>query len=166
MNPQTNQKTTKKSTKNQPKWLQNRSCRRSWASLGSSWELGAVLMPSWDGLGASWGRLWALLGASWGRLGAILGRLGPSWGPLGASWRPLGASWRPRPNKSEGAPSFGGSGPQVPRVLGASCCDFLAILLPVIFSSFFSMPFLMPLGSIYPPNLPPKVHQNPLKNDA
>ena len=44
MNPQTNQKTTKKSTKNQPKWLQNQSCRLSWAPLGASWEL---LGPSW-----------------------------------------------------------------------------------------------------------------------
>ena len=44
MNPQTNQKTTKKSTKNQPKWLQNRSWRLSWAPLGASW---GVLGPSW-----------------------------------------------------------------------------------------------------------------------
>ena len=44
MNPQTNQKTTKKSTKNQPKWLQNQSCRLSWAPLEASWEL---LGPSW-----------------------------------------------------------------------------------------------------------------------
>ena len=44
MNPQTNQKTTKKSTKNQPKWLQNQSCRLSWEPLGASWS---VLGPSW-----------------------------------------------------------------------------------------------------------------------
>ena len=44
MNPQTNQKTTKNSTKNQPKWLQNRSWRLSWAPLGASW---GVLGPSW-----------------------------------------------------------------------------------------------------------------------
>ena len=44
MNPQTNQKTIKKSPKNQPKWLQNRSWRLSWAPLGASWEL---LGPSW-----------------------------------------------------------------------------------------------------------------------
>ena len=44
MNPQTNQKATKKSTKNQPKWLQNPSCRLSWAPLGASWGL---LGPSW-----------------------------------------------------------------------------------------------------------------------
>ena len=30
----------------------------------------------------------------------------------------------------------------------------------------FPMPFLMPLGSIFPPNLPPKIHQNPSKIDA
>ena len=42
--PQTNQKTIKKSTKNQPKWLQNRSWRLSWAPLGASWRL---LGPSW-----------------------------------------------------------------------------------------------------------------------
>ena len=30
----------------------------------------------------------------------------------------------------------------------------------------FSMPFLKPLGSIFPPNLPPKIHQNPSKIDA
>ena len=28
------------------------------------------------------------------------------------------------------------------------------------------MPFLNPLGSIFPPNLPPKIHQNPSKIDA
>ena len=44
MNPQTNQKATKKSTKNQPKWLQNQSWRLSWEPLGASWEL---LGPSW-----------------------------------------------------------------------------------------------------------------------
>ena len=44
MNPQTNQKTTKKSIKNQPKWLQNQSWRLSWEPLGASWEL---LGPSW-----------------------------------------------------------------------------------------------------------------------
>ena len=55
----------------------------SWGCLGASWELGAVLVPSWGGLGASWGRLWALLGASWGHLG-------PSWRPLGGLLGPLG----------------------------------------------------------------------------
>ena len=44
MNPQTNQKTTKKSTKNPPKLLQNRSWGLSWAPLGAAWEL---LGPSW-----------------------------------------------------------------------------------------------------------------------
>ena len=44
MNSQNNQKTTEKSNKYQPKWLQNQSCRLSWAPLGASWEL---LGPSW-----------------------------------------------------------------------------------------------------------------------
>ena len=43
MNPQTNQKTTKKSTKNHPKWLQNQSWKLSWPPLGASWGL---LRPS------------------------------------------------------------------------------------------------------------------------
>ena len=55
MNPQTNQKTVKKSTKNPPKWLQNRSWRLSWVPkidqnrskicLGGC--LGEVWDPSW-----------------------------------------------------------------------------------------------------------------------
>ena len=79
----------------------------SWGCLGASWELGAVLVPSWGGLGASWGRLWALLGASWGHLGpswrplgGLLGRLGGLLGPLGGQDPPeargicfLEASW-------------------------------------------------------------------------
>ena len=34
------------------------------------------------------------------------------------------------------------------------------------FSFPFSMPSWIDLGSIFPPNLPPKIHQNPLKIDA
>ena len=34
------------------------------------------------------------------------------------------------------------------------------------FSIAFSMPLGIDLGSIFPPNLPPKIHQNPLKIDA
>ena len=34
------------------------------------------------------------------------------------------------------------------------------------FSIAFSMPSWVDLGSIFPPNLPPKIHQNPLKIDA
>ena len=34
------------------------------------------------------------------------------------------------------------------------------------FSIAFSMPSWIDLGSIFPPNLPPKIHQNPLKIDT
>ena len=44
MKPQTNPKTTKKSTNNLPKWLQNESGKLSGPPLGASWEL---LGPSW-----------------------------------------------------------------------------------------------------------------------
>ena len=39
-------------------------------------------------------------------------------------------------------------------------------LVALRFFIVFSMPFWMPLGSIFPPNLPPKIHQNPLKLNA
>ena len=39
-------------------------------------------------------------------------------------------------------------------------------LEPIYFSIVFSMPLRNDLGSIFPPNLPPKIYQNPLKFDA
>ena len=65
MNPQTNQKTTKKSTKNQPKCFQNQSWRLSWVPLRPSWS---VLGPSWrqDGPKSRKGRVPAKLrNGSW-----------------------------------------------------------------------------------------------------
>ena len=52
-----------------------------------------------------------------------------------------------------------------PRTGGAAAggSHFLRLfryLAAFLFSVIFSMPFLVDLGSILPPNLPPKIHQN------
>ena len=66
-------------------WYQNPFCR----SGGLSGRLGAVLEPSWGGLGASWGGLGVVLG----RLGAVSGR---SRGVLGCSRGALGRLVAPK----------------------------------------------------------------------
>ena len=59
-------------------------------------------------------------------------------------------------------------GPWTPRI--ATPCYVLLRLFGHLDAIHFSFPFSMPswidLGSIFPPNLPPKIHQNPLKIDA
>ena len=72
----------------------------SWAVLVRSWDdLGAVLCrleavlerswPSWAVLDRSW----AVLVGSCASLRSLFGALGASWGDLGASWGGLGAVW-------------------------------------------------------------------------
>ena len=113
MNPQTNQKTIKKSCKNPPKLLQNRSWRLSWAPLGASW---GVLGPSWrqDGPKSQKKRLLAKLGnGSWepkstkNRSGGLpksdyffdwfCGRVLVAFGPnLAPTWPPKPSQNRPK----------------------------------------------------------------------
>ena len=50
--------------------------------------------------------------------------------------------------------------PAPSRDAGASYCDFFSHLVALRFFIVFSMPFLNDLGSILPPNLDPKIHQN------
>ena len=72
----------------------------------------------------------------------------------------LGEGFTPPPTPSPG--------PQTPRI--PTPCYVLLRLFGHLDAIHFSFPFSMPswidLGSIFPPNLPPKIHQNPLKIDA
>ena len=55
-------------------------------------------------------------------------------------------------------PSDPGSSRLLFSIFLSSCCPSFFIV--------FSIPFLMPLGSIFPANLLPQIHQNPSKIDA
>ena len=63
---------------------------RPWAPRGGQGRLGAVLGPSWGGLGVVLGRLGEVLGWSWGVSGRSWGGLGASWGALGVILGRLG----------------------------------------------------------------------------
>ena len=89
MNPQTNQTTIKKSTKNPPKWFQNRSWRLSWAPFG------AVLAPSWT----PWAPLPTPLRTPWGsprRVGSRSRVLAHSGRDASTATRWLGGSLAPQ----------------------------------------------------------------------
>ena len=82
-----------------------------------------------------------------------------------------GADFRPRLGRGRVyLPLKGGTspGPWTPRI--AKCQNvlfrFCGHLGAFHFSIAFSMPLGIDLGSIFPPNLLPKIHQNPLKIDA
>ena len=118
--------------------------------LGSGGVLGAFARlwgPTWSRLGASggvlepsWHGLAAVLGRPWG----VLGCLGVSLGRLGGVLGHLGSVSREIPRKTS---------------------IFYRFSLPT--STYrFSMPFWVDLGPGFPPNLHPKIDQNPRKIDA
>ena len=59
-------------------------------------------------------------------------------------------------------------GPWIPRIQDRRgfFFRFFCHLAVLHFFIVFSIPFLMPLGSIFPANLLPQIHQNPSKIDA
>ena len=94
-------------------------------------------------------------GLAWFRVVLISVFIPSSFQPFG--FRPSGERFTPPLLPPQGP------GPVVFIVVAAACCDFFAIWALSFFPLFLSMPFLIDLGSILPPNLAPQIHQNQLK---
>ena len=95
-------------------------------------------------------------GLAWFRVVLISVFIPSSFQPFG--FRPSGERFTPPLLPPQGP------GPVVFIVVAAACCDFFAIWALSFFPLFLSMPFLIDLGSILPPNLAPQIHQFSCRN--